>query len=387
LLVHHRESRQRWSPQQDQALARVRDWLRNSTAIQQVFHLFGYAGTGKTELAKEIGGSTPLTKFAAFTGKAAFVLRQRGCSPCSTIHRLIYNVHYDEVRRRYYYRLKPREDLVTTRLIIVDECSMVNNRLAEDLLSFDIPVLVVGDPAQLPPVHGSGYFMSGRPDAMLTEIHRQALDNPILRLANKVRGGGRLPPVGYRAGDLRISHHAEREEFDTVLVGRNSTRHDENARLRMLHGFCSSRSRARKTEPQPGETVVCLANDYGVLEPVWNGSQWTISSLEHDLVEGAGDDGDDLPIAKMKIRDRWNGSSTVRVPLECFGADEVQHYHGLGLQQFDYGYALTVHKAQGSEWPDVLLINEAQCFRDRANRWLYTAITRAIRRLTILDYS
>jgi exodeoxyribonuclease-5 len=197
-----------WSPQQDRALALVRDWLR--ARDRPVFRLFGYAGTGKTELAREIGANAAGTTFAAFTGKAAHVMRQGGCAPCSTIHRLIYDARYDEQRRRYRYQLKSKAALSDIKLIIVDECSMVNDVLAKDLLSFGIPVLPIGDPAQLPPVKGASYFMAGAPDVMLTEIHRQALENPILRLANQIRAGGRLPPAGYRAGDaLRISQDAE----------------------------------------------------------------------------------------------------------------------------------------------------------------------------------
>jgi exodeoxyribonuclease-5 len=355
--------------------------------------LFGYAGTGKTEIAREIGLNMQLTRFAAFTGKAAYVMRQRGCEPCSTIHKLIYDTHYDEVRQRYFRTLK--EQLPATGLIIIDEASMLNERLAVDLLSFDIPVLVVGDPAQLPPVRGggTGYFMRmhGEPDVMLTEVHRQALNNPILRLANDIRAGGRLPRVGYRAGDLRISQDAEREEFDTVLVGKNETRHLENRRLRVLNGFCT-RFNVNKTAPQLGETVVCLRNCYSVLDPVWNGSTWIIDELHHDVIQDTAVDTDDgepleLPIARLKIRDHYNGSSNVCVPLECFGAKKIPNYYGLGVQEFDYGYALTVHKAQGSEWANVLLVNEAPVFGDQAQRWLYTAVTRASHKLTILDFN
>jgi exodeoxyribonuclease-5 len=380
-----------WSPQQDQALAAIHEWLR--TGKQQVFRLFGFAGTGKTTVATEINRAVPTSKCVAFTGKASYVMRQRGCEPCSTIHHLIYNAHYNEYRKRFFYTLKTKEELAFTKLIIVDECSMVNDNLAYDLLSFGIPVLVVGDPVQLPPVNGSGFFMEmeGEPDIMLTEAHRQALENPILRLANEIRAGASLPRVGYRAGDLRISQDAERTEFDTILVGRNATRALENRRLRVLNGFC--RSNAHKTEPQEGETVVCLHNDYSAHVPLFNGTVWSISELSHDVMVNVADidDDDGLPIVRMKLHDRYNGNSTVAVPLECFGAKEPKYYHGLGLQQFDYGYALTVHKAQGSEWADVLLINEAPVFawhdRDQAQRWLYTAVTRAFRKLTILDYN
>jgi exodeoxyribonuclease-5 len=369
----------KWTAQQDEALARIRAWLRGDSP-RQIFRLFGYAGTGKTTLACEIGQNVEGVRFAAFTGKAAFVMRSKGCHDASTIHRLIYKAHYDEKLKRYLYTKKSKAEL-SAKLIIIDECSMVADQLARDLLSYGIKVLVVGDPFQLlPPRGGNGYFMSGEPGMMLTEIHRQALDNPILRMANQIREGGHLPKR-YRAGDLlSVTQDADRLDYDTMLVGMNRTRHVENHRLRVLNGFTTRLN--RDTEPQLGETVVCLHNDYTVDAPVWNGSTWTITGTEFDVIK-------EVPVVQMEICDRWNGTSLVRVPTECFGwkVQDPHRYYGLGLQEFDFGYALTVHKAQGSEWDSVLLINEAPVFKQDAARWLYTGITRAARRLTILDYN
>jgi exodeoxyribonuclease-5 len=367
----------RWSPEQDQALGLVRDWLSNRNR-PQVFRLFGYAGTGKTELTREIGGNLPSTRFAAFTGKAAHVMRMRGCEPCSTIHKLIYQAHFDKARDRWVHTRKPRDALANVKLIVVDEASMINERLATDLLSFGIPLLTLCDPAQLPPVNGQGYFITAPPDVMLTEIHRQARDNPILQLADVIRRGGRLPHLGYRADGLRIAAEAEAVAFDTVLVGRNTTRHDLNRQLRIENGF-ATRFNAWKTNVQAGETVVCLRNDYAVNEPVFNGSTWTVTTVEYDLSK----DRKELPTARMTIRDPCDGTSRVRVPLDCFGSNERPRRHD--LQWFDFGYCLTVHKAQGSEWNEVLVINEAEVFGENARQWLYTAITRAKNRLTIIN--
>ena len=83
-----------FTPHQDAALKAVDDWLkakpgRNGTP--QVFRLFGFAGTGKTTLARHIAdGVDGEVKFAAFTGKAALVMRNKGCDNASTIHSLIY---------------------------------------------------------------------------------------------------------------------------------------------------------------------------------------------------------------------------------------------------------------------------------------------------------
>jgi hypothetical protein len=214
-----------WSPQQEAALVKVERWLKNPK--RQVFRLFGYAGSGKTELAREIGGNYR-TRFATFTGKAAELMRQRGCDPVRTIHSLIYQTTYDEESGRYHYQLHPRSEFDDVELIVIDECSMVGHLLMLHLLSFGIPTLAVGDPAQLPSPDGEGGFMLDKPDVLLTEIHRQARGNPILRLAESIRRGQRLPPLGVYDDALQITNHEDFDGHDVVLVGANDTRRFRN---------------------------------------------------------------------------------------------------------------------------------------------------------------
>ncbi len=179
-----------WSPEQDKALSAVSRWLKRGD--QPVFRLFGYAGTGKTTLARAIAeGVDGEVAFAAFTGKAALVLRGRGCVGASTIHSLIYRSRGGDEEGPNFV-LNRQGAASKAELIIIDECSMVDEELGRDLLSFGKPVLVLGDPAQLPPVKGGGFFTEAEPDAMLTEVHRQAKDDPIIHLSMTVREGGRL---------------------------------------------------------------------------------------------------------------------------------------------------------------------------------------------------
>jgi exodeoxyribonuclease V len=365
-----------WSPQQDHGLQKVRRWI--NTHDKDVFRLFGFAGTGKTELAREVGHDIKAVRYCAYTGKAAHVLRQRGCTPTSTIHSLIYRATFDPDSETWSYDRRERGELGDLRLIIVDEASMVDNGLARDLLSYRIPILVIGDPAQLPPINGPGYFMAGEPDVMLTEIHRQAAENPILRLADRIRRGGQLPRAGYSAngGSLQIvNSQTEPGDFDVTLVGLNRTRRRQNRILRHHFGF--ARRSQRKLPPQPLEMLVCLHNDYRVNAPVFNGSLWqvdTVAPYDHD---------GNLPILQLTLQNEYS-KTTVRVPEECFTEGCFEFYRG--LQQFDYGYCLTVHKAQGSEWGSVLLFNEANRLRGGDPKcWLYTGITRAREQLTIVD--
>src|SRR5262249_4286947 len=155
----------RFSPQQDDALCAAARWLRAPSA--QVFRLFGYAGTGKTTLAKHLAEHIDgRVLFAAYTGKAAHVMRAKGCKDAGTLHSLIYIC--TETEDGPWFELTDQSPLAAAELLIVDECSMVDARLGNDILSFGVPVLVLGDPEQLPPVHGAGFFTNATPDVLLT---------------------------------------------------------------------------------------------------------------------------------------------------------------------------------------------------------------------------
>ncbi len=150
-----------WSPEQDAALKAVASWLKSGE--NQVFRLFGYAGTGKTTLARTFAeGIDGEVAFGAFTGKAALVLRHKGCGNATTIHSMIYRAREAETETPSF-ELKTEGVASKADLIIIDECSMVDADLGRDLLSFGTPVLVLGDPAQLPPVKGGGFFTEANP--------------------------------------------------------------------------------------------------------------------------------------------------------------------------------------------------------------------------------
>src|SRR4029079_1173103 len=126
---------------------------------------------------------------------------------------------------------------------IIDECSMVDAELGRDLLSFGVPVLVLGDPAQLPPIQGGGFFTEPEPDAMLTEVHRQAQDDPIVRLSMDIRAGEYLEPGRYGDAEgvrgIYLDPQRVLEAYQ-VLVGRNTTRRSYKARVRERRGFADA---------------------------------------------------------------------------------------------------------------------------------------------------
>jgi exodeoxyribonuclease-5 len=359
-----------WSPQQDEALKAVAAWLKRGD--RQVFRLFGYAGTGKTTLARHVAeGVDGAVLFAAFTGKAAHVLRERGCAGAGTIHSLIYRSRGEDENGPTFV-LNDDSDAATAALIIIDECSMVDEEIGRDLLSFGTPVLVLGDPAQLPPIAGGGYFTSGEPDVMLTEVHRQAADDPIIRMSMVVREGGQLAAGTY--GESRVIGRRDIDQeivlaADQVLVGRNATRRSYNQRIRALLG--------REGDlPVVGDRLVCLRNERkrGLL----NGGLWLVDEvrrkrkglLRYQLVP---EDGSGRPTLVSINPAFFDGTADALALPVRRRSDE-----------FDFGYVLTVHKAQGSQWDDVVLFDESYAFRENRARWLYTGITRAAKRLTVV---
>ena len=138
------------------------------------------------------------------------MLRSKGCKGARTIHSLIYRPREAEAESEDSsptFVLNEDSAAARASLIIIDECSMVDEELGRDLLSFGKQVLVLGDPAQLPPVRGGGFFTDAEPDVMLTEVHRQAADNPIIRMSMTVREGGRLDRGAY--GDSQVIPRAD----------------------------------------------------------------------------------------------------------------------------------------------------------------------------------
>ncbi len=361
-----------WSAQQDAALMAVARWLE--AGEPQVFRLFGYAGTGKTTLARHIAeGVDGEVAFGAFTGKAAAVLRAKGCADAGTIHSMIYRSREGDEEEGPSFVLNRSGPAAKADLIVIDECSMVDEELGRDLLSFGQKVLVLGDPAQLPPIKGGGFFTEAEPDVMLTEVHRQAADNPIIHLSMLVREGGRLEYGTY--GESRVIRRAEIDAgavtaADQVLVGMNKTRRSYNTRIRELAGL-------RDPYPAAGEKLVCLRNDKS--KGLLNGGLWTVQEAKHWPGRG-------LVVMRVSSEENPRQSVKVEVPTAFFeGAEETLPYAlRRDNDEFTYGYALTVHKSQGSQWDDVVLFDESFAFREHRSRWLYTGLTRAAEKILVV---
>lgn len=394
-----------FTPHQQSALDAVQSWL--SAADRPWFYLAGFAGTGKTTLARHFAaGLDGRVCFASFTGKAASVMRSRGCEGATTIHRLIYRTR-DKCRQRLLelqrelavaeedgplgladrlrrevaeearavrspsFVLDHDSPLRSAALVVIDECSMVGEKMARDLLSFGTPVLALGDPAQLPPVFGQGFFTSGEPDFLLTEVHRQAQESGILRLATEIREDAQLRPLDY--GDARVVRRGElsSEEImshDQVLVGRNKTRRATNARWRQLAGRTSP-------WPEKGERLVCLRNCHDL--DLLNGEVWEASADAEENVDGT-------LLLSIRNQDLDVEQEVVAWRDPFMGRDLDAFEHDKDVQELDWGYVLSVHKSQGSEFPSVIVFDESHVFGANARRWLYTAVSRASEKLTVV---
>ena len=366
-----------FSPHQDAALNAVAGWLKDkpgANGTSQVFRLFGYAGTGKTTLARHLAEHVDgEVKFAAFTGKAASVMRGKGCRGASTIHSLIYRAR-ESGEEIPSFDLWDEAPASKAELIIIDECSMVDAELGRDLLSFGVPLLVLGDPAQLPPIQGGGFFTEAEPDAMLTEVHRQAIDDPIVRLSMDIRAGEYLEPGRYGETEVVAKSDLDPErvlEADQVLVGRNATRRAYNARLRERRGF-------NDAMPAAGDKLVCLRNNRK--KGLFNGGLWTVKE------RGARRTG----IMTMRLLPDDDAAHCAVSKCRCGrnvspAASSRSTGNGASLMTSSTTAMCspcTRRKARnGTTW---CCSTRASPFPTARERWLYTGITRAAKRLTVV---
>ena len=356
----------------------------------------GFAGTGKSTLVSfviEALGLDPEedVAYATYTGKAALVLKEKGCPNAQTTHRLLYQ-SFPRADGTFYHKVKRPLDN-DYKLIVVDEISMLPKEMWELLLSHRIHVIALGDPFQLPPI-GDDNGVLGRPHIFLDQIMRQEEDNEIIRLSMDIREGKPLYP--FKGKNVQIVSPREVVDgmftwADQVIVGKNITRRNFNERMRglVLPGAESS--------PAPNDKVICLKNEWNNLnalgDPLVNG---LIGHIEWIRTE------ENVPFITKRLRMHFMPDDypeveamyhNLAVDYNIFATGEPtinknnfrripSIFHPL---QFDYGYAITCWKAQGSEYNKVLLFEENHPFdKVEHQKYLYTGITRARDKIVIV---
>ena len=375
------------SVDQQKALSELLAWYQDP-ARGAFITLGGYAGTGKTTLIAVFKNELlKLNKgmriaFCSYTGKAAQNLKNKlkeagtlsAKDTVSTIHGLIYNPREGGDGRITGW---DRKDELERDLIIVDEASMVDGAIWADLLSYNIRIVAVGDHGQLPPISGTFNLMQA-PQLMLTQIDRQARGNPIITVSEHARSTGLVPPMKYgpgvvkylkddcdaqeRTGELLESWSPE----TLILCGYNTTRNRINQFIRAARGY-------ETTAPSGGDRVICLRNNHK--KAIYNGMLGTLTSLtpaQKDWYQAEIQlDDRERPYDGLIYAPQFGAKTGVN-----FTADRKLSMIG---DLFDFGYALTVHKAQGSQAKRVVMFEERFPKMDDEmwRRWLYTGVTRA----------
>ncbi len=379
------------SPDQADALEQILDFWHKGGRVKTVG---GLAGTGKTTLikaaTKALRGKSKRTwrhknakmAFCAYTGKAADVLRRKmeadgaieADDYIGTIHGLIYEPRFVDGKLCGF----SRKETLDYDLIVVDEASMVDEDIHEDLKRYHVPILYVGDHGQLPPIQGHLNLMAD-PEIRLEKIHRQAEGNPIIRLSLLAREEGRIPIGVYgefvrKVDDLNIISRISDPDKALILCGYNYFRCDMNRKIRGMLGIVDP-------APVAGDRVVCLRNNKE--KGIYNGMTGTIASIEENnttsYIADIDMDGSGRFSGLISIKQFGEEKTMIKVP----GWTRENP-----VELFDWGFCTTVHKAQGSEAPRVVLFEQRfQTMDDEAwRRWLYTGITRSSERLLLVGF-
>lgn len=364
----------------------------------------GYAGSGKSYLVKfaiaaleKYGIHENKVCYAAYTGKACQVLLSKGNKNVSTLHKLM----YESIPKPDGTFFRRKKVSLGYDVIVADECSMIPKPLMENLLSYPVFVIFLGDPGQLPPVDkDADNHLLDHPDVFLDQIMRQALDSEIIQLSMKIR---HLEPITYYQGkDVIVLPKKQLNTghllwADQILCATNATRTTINTQMRDLLGH--------KGRPQDGDKVICSRNYWDNIavneDPLVNGTigflKNTYETKQHypkylypkqdvrvlggEFISDTGADFGNLNFDEDMI---LTGEPSVDWK-SAYKISKNARYRGTLPYEFLYGYAITTHRAQGSEFPKVLIIEEKFPFDEEEHaRWLYTAVTRGSKKVVLV---
>ena len=423
----NQERRDKFTDEQREALDRISDWFYDSD--EQVFKLTGLAGTGKTYLLSHLEEELNCDiLYLAYTGKASNNLSKKGlnsktihsvlyqpikdlpepspalltsiiqelnlkCSMDSCKYRLMEAFGYTSAEKVLKFIKKDKEDQeeeVLPSLIVIDEASMVSRVIYTDLLELGVKVLLCGDPGQLPPIETDQTWLPlADPDFTLTDIQRQEQDNPIIQIAHSIYhwnldGIQYNTPLASDSGSILLLNKGYSDKSiealllkaDQVICYTNKYRIWLNGVMRKLRGFADP-------FPQPGDKLVCTKNNWKKITddvPLVNGQIGECVAFE--LKEKTCNK-KKYRIGVLTFRPDYTDSVlTVQISPNPFIANDEEKIpedavDEMKLNKFEFGYAITVHKAQGSEWDNVVAVYDSSVTFGNLKEWLYTALTRA----------
>ena len=362
----------------------------------------GYAGSGKSTLVRFIIDALDIAPenvaYVTFTGKAASVLRHKGCPNAMTAHKLLY---YSKRMPNGKFVFKPRVTLEGDySLIVVDEISMLPMQLWLLLLSHGIHIIALGDPFQIPPIDkDADNHVLDKPHIFLDEVMRQAQESEIIRLTMAIRDF-KIPEY-YKGNEIQVIRPKEVVNgmyhwADQIIVGTNKKRHEINNFMRLAMG--------RGSEPEIGDKIICCRNCWDILDmaeenALVNGTIGTLGEFEKYNQNYPIYNFPSVPILRSKILTNEDGiftdvlldHSALRDGKPFLTNEQAyQIYRRPALKalepvEFNYGYAITGHRAQGSEWNKVLVFEERFPFdKEEHARWVYTACTRSSSKLVLV---
>lgn len=330
--------------------------IKKENKLQQT--IGGYAGSGKTTLMKYLTQFFPEFGVCAYTGKAANVQRRKGMARAQTIHSLIYRPVIEFGKLVGFDLATPDE--LGCKGFAVDEGSMVPKEIYEDMASYGLPMIFVGDHGQLEPI-GTDFNLMKSPDYRLEEIHRNA--GPIAKFAEKLRFGyGACSFNACEEVQFRNVRYLGVDDYlgvDQVICAYNKTRVSVNAECRAALGYSDLIN--------VGERIMCLKNNKA--RSLFNGMQGVVTQLYED------------PRTGRKLMDfEFDGTTYEGIWYDSrsFGREknDIEYVGKDNPVPFDYAYCVTAHKSQGDEWGKVLVI-EQKCKMWDHKRWAYTAASRA----------
>lgn len=355
----------------------------------------GYAGTGKSTLVrfliqrlqKDFDLPDKDITYSAFTGKASQVLTNKGCSAI-TLHKMLYEPIIDRNTGEVFFELK---DELPYKLIIVDECSMAPLQMVQELQSFGIPTVYLGDPGQLPPVQkDADNHLLDHPDIFLTEVLRQALGSPIIRLSMKIRNDEDI--TGFNFPEARVLTKSQLTpkdltEADMILVGTNKMRQKTNYAMRKMLG--------KNGLFDDKEKVICTVNYWEEVidRSLTNGTVGWITNPVYTSKYFAKRPKTNVQLIRGVFTSETGLRKVVEIDKQFLDSELSQltarqkadiKPRASQPKEFSYAYAITGHKAQGSEWDNVVILEEDFPYGPDHKRWLYTCVTRAKKKVTLV---